>query len=107
MTTTTTPRHRRAPRGRRGLAAAADTIGIPPEELRAALHRGDSIARVANDHGVLAEAVIDALVDEFLLRLAAEVAAGRVSRADADALADASTPSFISLVTGVDLGGAA
>jgi hypothetical protein len=107
MTTTTVNSHRPARRGRRGLAAAADTIGIPPEELRAALHRGDSIARVANDHGVLAETVVEALVDEFRLRLRAEVASGRVSRADAEALVASSAPGFVALVTGIDLRGAA
>jgi hypothetical protein len=107
MTTTTIPRHRRAPRGRRGLAAVAETIGIPADELRTALHRGESIARVANDNGVLAETVVEALLAEFRLRLAAEVAAGRITRADADALAASSSPSFVALVTGIDVRGAA
>jgi pyrimidine operon attenuation protein/uracil phosphoribosyltransferase len=105
MTSTTLPR--RAARGRRGLAAAADAIGIPSDELRAALHRGDSIARVAHDHGVLAETVVAALVAECRLRLESDVAAGRISRADADALLEQSTPGFVTLVTGLTLRGAA
>jgi hypothetical protein len=107
MTTTTIPRHRRAPGRRRGLASAAETIGIPAEELRGALHRGETIAQVASDHGVLAETVVEAVVDEFRLRLAAEVAAGRVTWADADSLAAAASPSFVALVTGIDVRGAA
>ncbi|MCU1378504.1 MAG: hypothetical protein JWN29_1487 [Acidimicrobiales bacterium] len=107
MTTTTIPRQRRAPRRRRGLASVAETIGIPAEELRAALHGGDSIAKVAGDHGVLAETVVEALIDEFRLRLAAEVAAGRVTWADADSLAAAASPTFVALVTGIDVRGAA
>jgi hypothetical protein len=107
MTTTTVPIHRRTPRGRRGVTAAAESIGIPDAELRAALHRGDSIARVARDHGVLVETVVDALVAEFRLRLATEVAVGRVTEADARALLAASSPGFVALVTGLDVGGAA
>ncbi|MCU1486767.1 MAG: hypothetical protein JWN67_3513 [Actinomycetia bacterium] len=107
MTTTTLPIHRRPARGRRGLAAAADTIGISPDALRTALHRGDSIARIAHDHGVTAESVVASLVQEFRIRLRSDVAAGRVSQADADALVELSTPGFIALVTGMTVRGAA
>jgi hypothetical protein len=107
MTTTTLPVDRRPARGRRGLAAAAETIGISSDELRAALHRGDSIARIAHDHGVTADSVIASLVQEFRLRLRSDVAAGRVTQADADALVELSTPGFVALVTGMTLRGAA
>jgi DNA-binding phage protein len=107
MTTTTIPPHRRAPRRRRGLASVAETIGVPVEDLRGALHRGDSIAKVANDHGVRTETIVEALVDDFRLRLAAEAAAGRVTWADADSLAAAASPSFVTLVIGIDVRGAA
>ena len=92
---------RRSPRGRRGLVAAADSIGIAAEDLRAALHRGDTIAEVAHDHGVPADVVIDALLDEFDLRLGAEVAAGRITRADAAVLRDRAPRGFVALVTGL------
>jgi len=105
MSEPTTPlrSRRRSPRGRRGLAAAADTIGIAPDDLRAALHRGDTIAEVAHDHGVSAEVVIDALLDEFDVRLAAEVASGRITQADAAALRDQAPRGFVALVTGLGL----
>ena len=103
MTQTIHPPRRRAPRGRRGLAAAAETIGIPTDVLRAALHDGNTIAQVAHDHGVMAEDVIGALVEEFRLRLAAEVAAGRVTSQDAAVLISTAPRGFISLVTGVTL----
>jgi hypothetical protein len=106
MTTTILPQRRPA-RGRRGLAAAADAIGITTDELRDALHGGDSIAEVAHDHGVLAETVVAALVAECGLRLRIDVAAGRITQADADALLEQSTPGFVTLVTGMTLRGAA
>jgi hypothetical protein len=105
--TTTSLLQRRPARGRRGLAAAADAIGISADELRAALQDGDSIAQVAHDHGVLAETVVAALVAECGLRLRIDVAAGRISQADADALLEHSTPGFVALVTGMGLRGAA
>ena len=92
---------RRPPRGRRGLAAAADTIGIAAEDLRAALHRGETIAEVAEANGVGTEQVIDALLAEFDLRLHAEVAAGRISAADATVLRDTAPRGFVALITGI------
>lgn len=53
----------RARRARRAaaLATAADVIGVPAEDLRAARRDGQSVAQVAEANGVDAQAVVDAL----------------------------------------------
>jgi hypothetical protein len=43
------------------MAALADAIGIPVEDLRAALREGQSVAEVAEANGVEPQAVVDAL----------------------------------------------
>jgi hypothetical protein len=45
-----------------GLDVSAKSIGISPQELRADLKAGNSIAGVAAQHGVAAQTVINALV---------------------------------------------
>jgi hypothetical protein len=47
---------------REGFAALADAIGISSDDLRAALRDGQTIAQVAEAHGVDPQDVIDALV---------------------------------------------
>lgn len=66
------------------LGVAAGAIGISVDELRAALRSGQSIAQVAQSRNVDVQKVIDALVAEATSRLAAEVAAGRLTQAQAD-----------------------
>ena len=57
--------------GHRGerLATAAEALGISEDELRGALEDGQSIAQVAEAHGVDVEIVIDALVAAATQRL--------------------------------------
>jgi hypothetical protein len=71
--------------GRLSLTTAAETIGIPADELRAALEDGQTLAEVATANGVEPQAVIDALVADVTTRLDEAVADGRIDQADADA----------------------
>ncbi len=48
---------------RAALAVSAKAIGISPQALRTELKSGKSVAQVAGEHGVGAQAVIGALVD--------------------------------------------
>jgi hypothetical protein len=64
-------KERRAHR-RELVAVAADTIGIPGEELVAALKDGQSIAEVAEANDVERQAVVDALVTHGVPQEAAE-----------------------------------
>ena len=53
-------------------AVVADTIGIPVEDLVAALKDGQSIAQVAEANDVERQAVVDALVAHGVPQQAAE-----------------------------------
>jgi hypothetical protein len=67
-----------------GLDTAADAIGITADELRAALQDGSTIAEVAAEHDVEAQAVIDALVAEATARIDEAVADGAMDADRAD-----------------------
>lgn len=60
------------------LQVAADAIGISVDDLRAALQNGSSIAEVAEQNGVTAEAVVDALVTHAEAEIEEAVANGRI-----------------------------
>ncbi len=68
---------------RRGLLVAAEAIGVQPRELAEALRAGSTIAEVAEDHGVAAQSVIDAMVAEASEHLERAVADGRLSEEQA------------------------
>lgn len=78
--------HGPGPRGRHGknLEVVAGAIGIDPAALRTELQSGKTIAEVAQAHGVDVQKVIDALVGDLKTRLDADVAAGRITQAQAD-----------------------
>jgi hypothetical protein len=81
-----------APRPGAGLDAAAKAIGISTDDLGVALKSGKTIAQVATTHNVSAQTVIDAMVADAKAHLAKDVAAGKLTQAQADArLADATT----------------
>jgi polyhydroxyalkanoate synthesis regulator phasin len=61
-----------------GLAAAANVIGITPQELRTALP-GSSLAQIAQAHGKTADQVATALKDDANKRIDAAVSAGRLT----------------------------
>ena len=74
------------------LDAAATAIGISEDELRTALQSGESLAEIAQAHGVTPQAVIDALVADAKADVAERVTSGDITQAEADqklaALAD-------------------
>jgi hypothetical protein len=66
------------------LAHLADAIGIPLEDLRAALRDGRTLAEVAEANSVDPQVVVDAMVARGTARLDAAVAAGHIDQATAD-----------------------
>ncbi len=66
------------------LEAAATAIGISTDDLRTGLQSGQSLAEIAQAHGVSAQAVIDALVAEAKTHIADRVASGDLTQAEAD-----------------------
>src|SRR4051812_39056026 len=80
--------HRRAVRvklrrhaRRAGFKVAADTIGVSAKDLLAAVKGGSSIATVAQQHSVMPQAVVDAVVSAARTKLDAAVVNGKL---DAD-----------------------
>jgi hypothetical protein len=66
------------------LAAAANAIGIEESALRAALDDGQTIAEVAQEHGVAVDTVVDAMVAEAEADLGQAVEDDRLTQAEAD-----------------------
>jgi hypothetical protein len=72
------------------LDAAASYLGITEAQLRSELDGGKTLAQVAKDHGKSVDGLVDALVAELKQHLDADVAAGRITKAQEDQfLADA------------------
>ena len=69
------------------MAAAAEALGITPEELRTQTQAGQTLADIAEAEGVAEAELVDALVAAAKTRLAEAVTAGRLTQADADARA--------------------
>jgi hypothetical protein len=67
------------------VGSAAEAIGITPEELRAELREGNSIAGVAAERGISADAVATQITADSTEKLAARVSEGRITQAQADA----------------------
>ncbi|WP_346618582.1 hypothetical protein [Blastococcus montanus] len=71
--------------GRMDLSAAATALGTTEEELRTALRtEGTTLADVAEQQGVAVDTLVDALVEAQEERIAAAVAAGRLTQEAAD-----------------------
>ena len=69
----------------RDFSVAAETLGMSEDELRAALQAdGTTLARIAEDQGVEADALVDALVTAGEERIADAVADGRITQEEAD-----------------------
>src|SRR5439155_11255678 len=66
-------------------ADVAKAIGITEAQLLTELNAGKTPAEVATAHGVAVQKVIDALVVDGQAELAADVKAGRLTQAQADA----------------------
>src|SRR5215211_958631 len=84
----------------RGLDAAASYLGLTEAELRSELEDGKSLAQVARDHDKTVDGLIDAMVDSAKQRLDADVEAGRVTQAEADAMLDELRERISDLVNG-------
>lgn len=84
------PHH--GPHGFADLDAAASYLGLSEAELRSQLAAGKSLAQIAKDRGKSVDGLVQALVDDLKTKLDAAVAAGRLTKAQADAiLSDAKT----------------
>lgn len=68
------------------LDAAADYLGLTESQLRDELSGGKTLAQVAQDHGKTVDGLVDAMVAEAKSHLDDAVAAGRVTRAQADSI---------------------
>jgi hypothetical protein len=68
------------------IEVSAETIGITPEELKAELQAGKSIAEVAAEHNVSVDDVKQALVDAATAKINEAVANGRITQERADNL---------------------
>ncbi len=71
------------PRGAR-IEAVATALGLTPEELRAEVTAGKTIAEVATANGVAVQSVIDALVTDAKDHIAQAVTDGKLTQAEAD-----------------------
>jgi hypothetical protein len=69
---------------RHGLSAAATALGMTEAELRTALEGGQTLAQVAQSKGVSVDTVVNAIVAEIKTKLNEQVAAGRLTQAQAD-----------------------
>ncbi len=87
------------------LAVAAKAIGITEADLRTALQSGKTMADVANANNVDPQKVIDALVQDGLDELAADVTAGTITQAQADAAKTHVTEHATNMVNGTFRGG--
>jgi hypothetical protein len=92
--------HRRlGPRlGFRDLSAAADHLGVTEEELRDELRDGKTLADVAEDEGKTVDGLVDAIVAATTEKLDEEVADGRLTKEQRDAIVaglEARTRAFV------------
>jgi hypothetical protein len=87
------------------LSVVAKAIGISEADLRTALDGGQTVAAVATAHNVAAQTVIDALVADGQSELAADVTAGRLTQAQADAQKAQVTQRATDQVNGTMTGG--
>ncbi len=67
-------------------SVVAKAIGITEAQLLTELNAGKTPAQVATAHGVAVQKVIDAVVADGMSELAADVKAGRITQAQADAM---------------------
>jgi len=82
------------------LRAAAEYLGLAEEELRERLRDGDTLAEVAKAEGKAVDGLVDALVADAEKRLDDAVAAGKLTPAQADELADRLDERMTDLVNG-------
>ena len=86
-------------------SVVAKAIGITEAELTTALQGGQTVAQVATAKGVAVQTVIDALIADDTSELSAQVTAGRISQAQADAKKAEITQRATNQVNGTLMGG--
>ena len=86
-------------------SVVASAIGISVADLETALANGQTVAAIAKAHGVDPQKVIDALVTDGRNELAAQVKAGTLTQAQADAQKAAVTQRATDQVNGTFSGG--
>jgi hypothetical protein len=67
-----------------GLDTAATYLGLTEDQLRTELENGKTLAQIAKEHGKTADGLVNTLLDAAKKKLDAAVAAGRLTRDDAD-----------------------
>jgi uncharacterized protein (DUF433 family) len=82
------------------IGAAAEAMGIEPAELTRALREGWTIADVAEENEVDVQDVVDAIVASERERLEDAIDAGRLTKRQADAIADDLDERVTDLVNG-------
>ena len=87
------------------LSVAAKTIGVSEADLKTALQSGQSIADVANAHGVDPQTVIDSLVADAKQHLADDVSSGRLTQDQADQISADLATHITDAVNHAGLGG--
>ena len=82
-----------------GLDEVADILGITPAELRTQLRSGKTLAEIAKTKNISQATLVDKLDAAAKTRLAAEVKAGRLTQARADAIAKKLSARITEMVT--------
>ena len=82
------------------LSAAATYLGVTEAALRTSLESGKTLAEVAQEQGKSAAGLVDALVADETKELDAAVAAGKLTKAQRDALVANAKQRFQDLVDG-------
>jgi hypothetical protein len=83
-----------------GLQGAAAYLGITEAQLRTELESGKTLAQIATAHGKTAAGLVQALYDARKKDLDAAVAAGKLTRAQADAMLGVLKTHLTDLVNG-------
>jgi hypothetical protein len=83
-----------------GLDAAATYLGLTEAQLRTELESGKTLAQIATAHDKTADGLVGALVDAAKQRLDTAVAAGRLTRAEADSMLTGLKSRITDLVNG-------
>jgi hypothetical protein len=81
-------------------SAAAEAIGVDVEDLRSALRDGQTIAEIAEEHGVEVDAVVDAMVAATKTALDEAVQNERITQEQADEMLANAEERLTALVNG-------
>jgi hypothetical protein len=82
-----------------GLDEVASIIGITPKELRTQVRSGKTLAEIAKSKNISQDTLVSKLVAAAKTRIAAEVKAGRLTQARADAITEDLSARITEMVT--------